>query len=449
MLRQESRFGTDFDANSSNSHNPWNLKHASNQPWGGFERLPSSNGYTRFPDWVTGAAGWKARVTAGPLYKEGAYEKTWSIRDLIQVFAPPGDQIKTTTQCYVDDVVERLIEWTGESLTETISFGRVPTYGFEDRRFRVADKPEGVGWNNLGKRVPKFIVLHRMLGSLVGTDGYFADPKVASLTDFGIGVRETDGDRAGHIYQWADPTGYVSGWASGVVSAPYGDGKEIVDKYGVRAVNRDGISVEISGFADTTIDDFAWQELVHLCAWWVDFMEIPYQALPLNPHTGINTLIFHQEFTIGTGKECPYAEVMSRIQELYDDIKVFLRPYQTGNELPEPQPLPAVPMMVSRYSPPAEIQELSWLSDSDADKAKAIAIHEGTNFVFVNDWVRAVRRTRRRLYATEDAASIGPDIEAGEAFEVRWLVEAGDGQMYYITPWWSRVLVTDTERISD
>jgi hypothetical protein len=162
---------------------------------------------------------------------------------------------------------------------ETLTFGNVPMYGYTDRQFMMANKPEGVGWNNLGRRNPKGVVLHRMLGSLLGTDGYFADPTVQALTDFGVAVEAMDGRKlAGHIYQWNDPFGFRAGWASGPVSAPYGDGKRFVDKYGISAVNRDLVSLEISGKADMPIDDISWQEIVHFCAWWADFLKVPYHS---------------------------------------------------------------------------------------------------------------------------------------------------------------------------
>ncbi len=338
----------------------------------------------------------------------------------------------------------------GEEQMEQIQFGKVPMYGFADRRFRVENKPEGVGWNNLGRRQPKFVALHRMLGSLVGTDGYFARNDVAALTDFGVGVEVTDGSKAGHIYQWSDPTGFMSGWASGPVSAPYGDGKRIVDRYGVVAVNRDGVSVEISGRETTPIDDVSWKEIVHLCAWWVDFMRIPYNTR-VNPATGINYLIWHNEFTNGTGKQCPFDVVRTRTNQLYNDIAAFLRPYQTGALVdPSVPPLPTpLPIPEPKYAPPVPIAALVEFSDWEADSMKAVVTDEGREFVFVNDLVRAKRDTPRLQYAHKGSKHIGPIIKAGEQFGVRWIVKSSDGRLFYISPYWTRVLVDDTERIKD
>jgi hypothetical protein len=330
-----------------------------------------------------------------------------------------------------------------------LQFGRVPMFAFTDRQAQMRNKPEGVGWDNLGKRNPKFIALHRIWGNLWGTDGYFANPSVQALTDFGVGVAAEDGAaNAGLILKWTDPLGYRSGWASGRVSAPYGDGKKIVDKYGVSAVNRDGVSLEISGFENTPIDDKAWKQIVHFCAWWADFMKIPWNS-QINPATGINYLIWHQEFTIGTGKQCPFVLVMSLTDKLYADVAAFLKPYQTGS-VGEPQPeQPTEPVPAPTYAPPLPIEALVPFADVDPNQTDAVILTGGKEYVFVNDKVRAIRETRRRQTAEADALDIGPVIPKGSEFEVTWLFQAGDGESYYLTPWHSRIRVADTKRIAD
>ncbi|MGN6031450.1 MAG: hypothetical protein ACTHQE_07270 [Thermomicrobiales bacterium] len=73
-------------------------------------------------------------------------------------------------------------------------------------------KPEGVGWDNLGKRDMLGIVLHRMWGTLNGTLSYFNDPTTGALTEFGVGVEAIDGKaNAGVIQQHNDPFGLTPG----------------------------------------------------------------------------------------------------------------------------------------------------------------------------------------------------------------------------------------------
>lgn len=69
-------------------------------------------------------------------------------------------------------------------------FGNVPHPAYHDRPIW---KAEGKGQNNLGKRTVKGVVWHRILGSLKGTDGYFRRGDVNALTDYGVGVKATDG----------------------------------------------------------------------------------------------------------------------------------------------------------------------------------------------------------------------------------------------------------------
>lgn len=221
-----------------------------------------------------------------------------------------------------------------------LTFGNVPEPKIEKRILTNKEAVEGHGWDNLGKRNPKAIALHRMVGTLWGTDSYFRMPNIASLTDFGLGVGVVDGAaNAGKILQWNDFEGYRSGWASGPVNKPYGDGAAFVAKYGINAVNRDVVSIETSG-TNQPLSATDWKALVHLCSWLADKMQVPYTSLPLNPHTGINLLIWHQEFTIGTGKTCPFQWLMDNTNRLYSDMKAFMQPYQESGSKPDPAPEP-------------------------------------------------------------------------------------------------------------
>ena len=212
-----------------------------------------------------------------------------------------------------------------------------PHPGFDDRL--ITSKPEGMGWNNLGLRSPTHVFLHRMIGSLHGTDQWFRNPTVSALTDYGIGVAAMDGTNlAGTIYRWVDPMGYVTPWASGPVDEPYGDALTMLQYYGYYdAVNKNGVAIEISGNEDTPIDDFAFSELAKLCAYWGDQFKFPYNDLHHSPRTGAALLIWHEEATYGSGKRCPFDVVKARTDELYECISIELMPYQTGGEqLPEP-----------------------------------------------------------------------------------------------------------------
>jgi hypothetical protein len=234
-----------------------------------------------------------------------------------------------------------------EETPMAITFGRVPHPGYLDR---LIDKPEGQGWDNLGQRQPKFVVLHRMIGSLWGTDGYFRMAGVNALTDYGVGVAATDGaDVAGTIIRWNDPRGVRAGWASGPVSGAYGDGLAIVNKYGLNTVNRDGVSIEISGNYDTPVDAKAFEEIAQLMAYWWDQMRIPHTSAPINPATGISAVLFHQEFCLGSGKICPGPVVMGMIDKFIARATAILKQHQEGTATATTTPKPPTPKPGPKY----------------------------------------------------------------------------------------------------
>jgi hypothetical protein len=333
-------------------HDTWNeviprdYKNPLSQTRPGATSNDGVNRWMRFDSYADAVAYWKDRVTS----PTGPYKDTVTIEDLIHVYAPSSDG--NNEAAYVAAIKAMVGAWPEDGAPPmAITYGRVPHPGYLDR---LIVKPEGQGWNNLGPRQPKFVVLHRMIGSLWGTDGYFRQPGVNALTDYGVGVAATDGaDAAGAIIRWNDPRGVRAGWASGPVNGAYGDGLAIVTKYGLNAVNRDGVSIEISGNYDTPVDGNALEEIAHLMAYWWDWMKIPHTSAPINPATGISAVIWHQEFTLGTGKVCPGKVVMDATNALIARSTAILKAAQEGTPTtattpkpqttPAPQPPPAYP----------------------------------------------------------------------------------------------------------
>jgi len=321
----------------ANYLNPWSQK-----------QYPPGTGdseWKRFFAYEQAASYWKWNLTD----TTGPYKDTVTLADLINIYAPPSEN---DTRHYVDTVQAKIRSWQTTTPTETttpmpITFGRVPHPGYLDRPIV---KGEGQGWDNLGQRQPKFVVLHRMVGSLWGTDGYFRMAGVNALTDYGVGVAATDGaDVAGTIIRWNDPRGVRAGWASGPVNGAYGDGLAIVNKYGVNAVNRDGVSIEISGNYDTAVDAAALEEIAQLMAYWWDQMQIPHTSAPTNPTTGISAVIWHQEFTLGTGKVCPGKVVMDATTGLVARSTAILKQYQEGTATNTTTPRPPAPQPAPKY----------------------------------------------------------------------------------------------------
>lgn len=121
---------------------------------------------------------------------------------------------------------------------------RVPRPPIVQRPIGIPPKVDGVGVDVVfPARTPLATCLHSMVGTLWGTDGYFRNPEVQALTDFGIGQVAGD-DGLAEILQWNDPFGNLAGWANGVVSGPTGVGKRFIDTYGLGQVNRGIVSIE-------------------------------------------------------------------------------------------------------------------------------------------------------------------------------------------------------------
>lgn len=368
---------------------------------------------------------------------------------------------------------------TGSNDAGPVVFGRVPMYGYDDLVAEFAGKPEGVGWDNLGLRDVLFVCLHRMWGSLQGTREFFALRTTQALTDFGVGVEAQDGAAlAGVIQRYNDPEGYRSGWASGRISAPYGDGLALITKYGPQVVNRRGVSLEVSGFEDTAIDAKAWGEIVLFIARWADQKRIPWFDFPIYHVTGCSFVVWHEEFTVGTGKRCPFQLLKSRTGELIADVRALLRKWQaievSGVVLPSPAPSvpvggltpvvvaipdavgspvivpsPAVEVPVAKYADVVPVAGLLLIGDYDARGIAAYSDANGTRFRLVNDRVRVTEAVAPLAWAPGGPAS-GPVLPVGAEVEVSHIFTAADGQEYYLrSPDQSRIPVDATTLIGD
>lgn len=345
-----------------------------------------------------------------------------------------------------------------------VTFGRVPKPASINRHIPTK---QNTAWDNLGKRAkpPDAVTWHRMIGTLNGTDNYFRtfanarQTKVGALTPIGIGVAETDGKTlAGTIFEWnlcETDTENRAGWANGSVKSPYGDGKKYLDLFGINAVNRDIEAMEISGNYNTPLDPASRDAIVAWTAWRADQYgawlkergeTFDFTTFPLIPSQNNRSfVIWHQELTIGTGKVCPGEVVIRETPALIARVADMLRQYQTG----EPAPAPAPPAPDPLYAQPIPIPALLQ-QDWTGDTTPAVVTEEGTEFIFVNDVVRATVELPRRQQARNDSPVIGPTIPAGTEFIVSWMFRSRtDGKLWYLTPWWTRTPVAQVERIRD
>jgi hypothetical protein len=230
-------------------------------------------------------------------------------------------------------------------LSLDMSKGLVPLPKHRRRLVVVKDargrwsKPPGVGWDALGARTIRGITLHRMQGTLWGTDGHYRSPSVGALADWGVD------HQTGELLLWNDPTGEVTPWASGPVADPYGDGAAFLAKHagpsgiGVHVADRDRVSIEIAGYfvhpGESMLVESPWSDVslrvvAQLCAHYAHDYGIAWNDYPIAPADGISFLAWHHEFSRGSGKVCPGRLVMDLTDELIGRTRSILRAHQTG-----------------------------------------------------------------------------------------------------------------------
>ena len=277
-------------------------------------------------------------------------------------------------------------------------FGTVPHPSYQDRYIS-----NSTAWNDLGKRGAKCVVWHRMYGTLWGTDGYFrGEASGKALTDYGVGVSATDGaNQAGVILRWNDPLGRRAPWASGPVNNPIGDGAKFVNLYGVNAVNRDGVSIEISGNGGTALDSKARAAVVALTAYWADQYgkvlaakgkQFDHTTFPLIPSEDNRSFVcYHGEFYDGKRNSCPGPIVEAATNGMLAEVKAILKEYQTKTAQPEKPPAYAKPQ------PPAA-------GDS---------IVNGRIFLAHAQEYTTLAAVTPRIYADPGSDPTGPDIVKG------------------------------------
>ncbi len=376
------------------------------------------------------ANGWKARWTAK--YQDAACPQVRNVEDLNLIYS--GNRATWATDAAYHTktiaVLERLFPGgtTGQDVEPTgaLAFGRVPHPAYHDRPII---KPEGVGQNNLGKRSVKGVVWHRMLGTLGGTDGWFRRADVKALTDYGVGVASIDGAALdGVIYRWTDPYGYQSGWASGPVIAPWGDGVPFIRKYGINGVNRDQVSIEISGEYGTPLTEAARESVIALTAHYADQYGIPWNEFPIAPQDGFSFVRWHQEFCGPQEKPCPGSEVIAETDALIERIRAVLRHHQTSaGAVSTASSEPA-------FAPPITYP---WLTKEVASEGIDRTIDETPVYYFPSVYV-SVERTERNQHAGPDSPPIGPPIESGTRFRADYVFRSR-GVSWVLTPYGTRV----------
>lgn len=423
MMAVESRYGTAYRLNTPLNRNVLNLR-----PRGG-------SGYQAFASWADGIREWKARLL-DPNY---AYRDTVTVADLIAIYAPASDN--NDPRAYAARVTEMVKTWPGlyggtmagtNATTDkrgTIIFGLVPHPPYH---LRPISKPNGFGMDNLGQRTPKGVVWHRMLGGLASTETYFRMPTTDALTDYGIGVGGYDAKALnGVIYRWNDPHGFQSGWASGKVIAPYGDGAAFVRKYGLNAVNRDQVSVEVAGQYDTPLTEEVREAIAAITAYYADQYGIPWDEFPIAAVDGFSFVRWHQEFTGPQEKPCPGSVIIRETPALIERTRAIMRRYQEVGAQPD---VPGT----DQYARPVTYE---WLAPEEAARGLDRRINR-TNVYYAPQVYTVVNETPRYQGAKVGAKEVGPPIEPGVRFRADYVMRSNDVS-WVITPAGTRVLARD------
>jgi len=103
------------------------------------------------------------------------------------------------------------------------------------------------------------------------------------------------------------------------------------------------------------------------------------------------------------------------------------------------------------FADPVPVPELEPFRNGDLDTTPAmVRASDRTPFFFVADRVKAIRETPRLQLANPNADRVGPDLKVDEEFDVMWIFEStADNELYYITPFNTRIRVEDTVRVGD
>jgi hypothetical protein len=303
----------------------------------------------------------------------------------------------------------------------TMTRDLIPLPDFEKRIITDAENDK---WNALGKREVRGFVLHRQLGTLDGTDGWFRRGKASTgLTDWG----QDNGSR--RIYLWNSPEGFASPgaspdkspWASGEFNKhgdAYGDGLAFVAKYGINAVNQLETAWEIAGNYNDPWPIEDQRDAAQACAHYAHNYGIRWDQFPIHPQDGFSFVRWHQEICGPAEKICPGPVVMAATPAWIEMVRAIMKTAQTAAASPlPPAPAPAQP----KYAPRHPVKSASART---APYNKRLAL----------------RRDQPGLeYADPHARPTGPAAKKGALVNLSWVTIGSDNAIWFVTSGGSRM----------
>lgn len=416
--------------------------------------------------YVAGAREWLRRLYS-PSYKNGVYTKTKSIYEMVSEFAPESDG--NDPLGYSTKVAAHIKTYGyGPPVTPPSTPEEpVTTYNYSNGvhpnavQIKVSEGSKFAGYIDPASHIIRAFVIHSAYGYLQGTTTYFQQGN--ALTDYMVGNSSDGAGLDGELRQFNDPHGPRYAWSSGPVSSPIEDAAKFLEIFGPNkeVVNMYTTSLERSGDSRNAVTPKEHAKRVALIAYHANEYGKYLKAktgqdlftcdtFPLIPSQNNRSfLIYHGEINADKRTSCPDSQVRSTIDRIVTDVKATLAAWQKGDgtSTPPVDPPPVDPP--GQYAPVKPIANLVKFLGTDYNKVPAVVTDNGTDYIFVYDRVRAIKDTPRRQTAELGALKIGQDIKTGEEFAVLWLFETAKGEKFYLTPYWTRVLVSDTERIKD
>jgi hypothetical protein len=423
--------------------------------------LPDKGLFLVFEEWAESFAEWRRRLfDEADTYKGGIYARIGpTLFDLVNdAYAPPGPEGSPESEnrpiLYAQSLARELTRLNAPILDEDgeeeppmaeLTFGRVPHPAVTDRY--IPDF-QNMAWDNLGQRIVRGVVWHRMVGNLWGTDGYFRTfgnaqvTKKGGLTDYGVGVAAADGAaQDGVILRWNDPHGKEravvvngvprkvsanrAGWASGPYSASgsFGDGKAFVQEFGVSAINRDQVSIEISGQYTTPLSAKSRQAIAQLTAYYADQARIPWNEFPIWPGHNYSFVRWHVEYCGEAHKPCPGKVVRDETNELIRMVKEILRQYQTAAAPPTYVSVKPIPQLYP------------W-------DGKDRTVNTLTFFACQRE-IKITKETKVWQYATTTGGQVHAPLPAGSLIKMDYTFKDEGGKQWLYTPEHWRIAVED------
>lgn len=288
------------------------------------------------------------------------------------------------------------------------------------------------GYDNLGARrlPPHFLVLHRSInGAGQSNSGYFHESCCPALTDLEVIATTGQGRR------FVALPGDVSGWANGVVKAPYGDALAWLNLHNweLDTVNRDGESCEITGNYEDAVSDKAWAWLAQWIASRAHDYGITHETFPLIPAEADRSYItWHQEWTAGTGKICPGPVVMNYTPTLIERARATMKAAQTTGKPP------VNPPTKKPYASPVK-EVLDHITADIKRGHPTDFVWKGLTLYGAIRTYEAIKATRRLQYPDPKAPSVGPSIAVRTKFVAHyWTVavdDKGTKRAFMLTPY--------------